>query len=165
MYGGLSQLHDHVHGNHDAVHEQRQDGHEDDVHVHGLHGNVPDVRQWHDAHVPHVREDVCNVRRDVHGVCDHVREHERQSNDEAVRRNVSAVRWVLLHDGEVGEGRLSRIQQDSGAAHSAPESVRKKSGTFMPGLFANSETQARHLALPVLLPDPSCESYNLRACA
>jgi hypothetical protein len=128
MYRRLSQLHGHVHGNDDAVHEERQDGHEDDVHVHGLHGDVRNVRQRHDAHVSDERKDMHDVYGNVHDVRWHVRAHERQSDDDAVRRDVPAVRRVLLYDSEDDEGRLSLnrdAQQDSGAAHPAPGPVRK----------------------------------------
>ncbi len=104
MYGGLSQLLSHVHGNHDAVHEKRQDGHEDDGHVHGLHGDVHDVRQWDDAHVSNEWKDVHDVLRDVHNVRGHVREHGRQSNDEALRRDVPSLCRVLLDERQVDEG-------------------------------------------------------------
>jgi hypothetical protein len=102
----LSQLHGHVHGNHDAVHEERQNGREDDEHLHGLYGDVPDVRQLHDAHVSDERKDVRNVRGDVHGVRDYVRRNGRQSNDEALCRDLPALRRVLLYDCEGNEGCL-----------------------------------------------------------
>jgi hypothetical protein len=144
MYGGLSQLHGHVHGDHDAVHEERKNGYEDDDHVHGLHGDVRDVRQLHDAHVSYDEKDVRDVYRDVHDVRGHVRGHERQSDDDALRRDVSAVRRVLLHDCEDDEGRLSPerdAQQGSGTAHSAPGPVRGSPITVTRGLFANQENQ------------------------
>ena len=141
MYRGLPQLHGHVHGNHDALHEERQHGHEDDVHVHGLHGNVRDVRQWHGADVADERKDVHDVHGNVRAVRGHVRRYGRRSNDEALRRDVPPVRRVLLNDVEVDEGRLGRKrfgeQQGAGAAHSAPEPVRTRAGKFMLGPFAN----------------------------
>jgi len=140
MYGGLSQLHGHVHGNHDAVYEERQNGHEDDVHLHGLHGDVPDVRQLHDAHVSDEWKDVRNVRRDVHDVRHHVRGDGRQSNDETLRRDVPPVRRVLLYDCEGNEGRLGRnrdVRQGSGAAHSAPGPFATSPIAVTHGPFAN----------------------------
>jgi hypothetical protein len=107
MYGRLSQLHGHVHGDHDAVHEDGQDGHEDDGHVHGLLGDVPDVRQLHYAHVSDVREDVPDVRRNLHDVRGNVRRNAGQSHHDALRGDVPPVRRVLLDDCEVDEGRLA----------------------------------------------------------
>ena len=45
--------------------------------------------------------------RDVHGVRDHVRGHDRQSDDDALRRDVPALRGVVLHDGQDNEGCLN----------------------------------------------------------
>jgi len=123
MYGGLSQLHGYVHGNHDAVHEDGQNGHEDDVYLHGLHGDVSDVRELHHAHVSNVRQDVRDVLRCLQDVRHHVRRHERQSYDDALRGDVPPLRRVLHDDCEDHDGRISPWfggAQGSGAAHSAP---------------------------------------------
>jgi hypothetical protein len=126
MYGGLSQLRGHVHGMHDAVYENGQNGHEDDVHVHGLHGDVPDVRKWHDAHVSNEWKDVHDVRRNVHDVRNHVREHGRRFNDEALRRDVPPLRRVLFDDCKEDEGRLGVEQPRFGGSALCPRPARKE---------------------------------------
>ena len=168
MYGGLSQLRGHVHGMHDAVHEDGENGHEDDVHVHGLHGDVPDVRQRHHAHVSDERKDVHDVRRNVHDVRNHVRGHGRRSDDEALCRDVPPLRRVLFDDRKDDEGRLGlnrAKQQGPGAAHSAPEPFAKKSGHGYArtlresGKSSNTPEPASESALPTRME----QSLRLRA--
>lgn len=106
MYGRLSQLYGNVHGMYDAVHEDGQDGYEDDDHVHGLYGNVQDVRRYDDAHVANVRQDVRDVCRNVHHVRNDVRRNEGKRNDDALCGNVQTLRRILLHEREGDESRL-----------------------------------------------------------
>jgi len=145
MYGGLSQLRGDVHGMHDAVHEDGKNGHEDDVHVHGLHGDVPNVRQWHDAHVSNERKDVHDVLRNVYDVRNHVRGDGRRSDDEAMRRDVPPVRRVVFDDCKDDEGRLAT--ETRGQRTLPPSPTRRSPVTVMLGLFANQESL-------VTLPNP-----------
>lgn len=71
-------MHEHVHGNHDDVHEERLHDDGDDVHDGRLHGYVPDGHAVHDAHVADVRQGLLDVRGDVHEMRDDVRADGKQ---------------------------------------------------------------------------------------
>ena len=90
MYGRLRYVYVDLHGNHDVRQEGRDDA-RDGVHASGLRRYVRDGNGLHDAHFTDVREDVCDVLRNVHDVRGHVHENGQGRDDEALWRDVQAV--------------------------------------------------------------------------
>jgi hypothetical protein len=62
MYGRLLYVRQHVLRNNDALYDKRVDDPANDDYASGLHSNVPDGMQLHDAAVDHGGESVHDVR-------------------------------------------------------------------------------------------------------